>query len=70
MKMTSAGIDLAKHVFQVYGVDARGKAVLRKKLGRAKMTEYFINLPPCSIGMGRAAARITGRASCPRWGIP
>lgn len=51
MKMTTVGIDLAKNVFQVHGVDAQGKAVLRKKLDRSKMMEYFINLPPCLIGM-------------------
>src|SRR5476649_2516357 len=51
MKITTTGIDLAKNVFQVHGVDAQGKAVLRKKLDRSKMTEYFANLPPCLIGM-------------------
>lgn len=51
MKITTAGIDLAKNVFQVHGVDAQGKAVLRKKLDRSKMAEYFMNLPPCLIGM-------------------
>jgi len=44
-------IDLAKNIFQAHGVDAQGKAVLRKKLDRSKMTGYFINLPPCLIGM-------------------
>lgn len=46
MKITTVGIDLAKNVFQVHGVDAQGKAVLRKKLDRSKMTEYFVKLPP------------------------
>ena len=51
MKMIAAGIDLAKNVFQVHGVDAQGKAVLRKKLYLSTMMENFINLSPCLIGM-------------------
>src|SRR5471030_3460897 len=51
MKITTAGIDLAKNVFQVHGVDAQGKVVLRKKLDRSKMVEYFVKLAPCLIGM-------------------
>ncbi|MFC5474608.1 IS110 family transposase [Paraherbaspirillum soli] len=51
MKITTIGIDLAKSVFQIHGVDSHGKAVLRKKLSRAKMLEFFIKLPPCLIGM-------------------
>ena len=51
MKITTAGIDLAKNVFQVHGVDDQGKAVLRKKLDRSKMVEYFVKLAPCLIGM-------------------
>ena len=51
MKITTAGIDLAKNVFQIHGVDAQGKAVLRKKLDRSKMVEYFVKMPPCLIGM-------------------
>jgi len=51
MKITTIGIDLAKNVFQVHGVDGHGNAVLRKKLDRVKMAEFFIKLPPCLIGM-------------------
>ena len=51
MKITTIGIDLAKNVFQVHGVDDRGHVVLRKKLDRAKMAEFFIKLQPCLIGM-------------------
>jgi transposase len=49
--MTAASIDLAKKVFQIHGVDARGKAVLRKQLKRGEMVNFFANLPPCLIGM-------------------
>ncbi len=51
MKITTIGIDLAKSVFQVHGVDDHGKAVLRKKLDRSRMFEFFIKLQPCLIGM-------------------
>jgi hypothetical protein len=51
MKITTVGIDLAKSVFQIHGVDARGKAVLRKQLKRGEMVNFFVTLPPCLIGM-------------------
>ncbi|MGJ9420667.1 IS110 family transposase [Massilia sp. CMS3.1] len=51
MKITTVGLDLAKQVFQVHGVDAQGTAVLCKKLERSKVLEFFVNLPPCLIGM-------------------
>lgn len=51
MKMTTIGIDLAKNVFQLHGVDAQGKTVLRKQLKRDQMAVFFANLAPCLIGM-------------------
>ena len=51
MKMTTIGIDLAKNVFQVHGVEAHGKAVLRKQLKRKDVLSFFANLEPCLIGM-------------------
>lgn len=51
MKITTIGIDLAKHVFQVHGVDEHGKAMLKKQLKRDQMAAFFANLPPCLIGM-------------------
>jgi len=51
MIITTIGIDLAKNVFQIHGVDAHGNAVLRKKLDRSKMAAFFIRLQPCLIGM-------------------
>ncbi len=44
MEITTIGIDLAKNVFQVHGVDAYGKVVLRKKLARSTVPEFFIQL--------------------------
>jgi transposase len=51
MKITTAGIDLAKNLQQVYGVDERGKAVLKKQLKRSQVFSFFVNLRPCLIGM-------------------
>lgn len=51
MKVTTVGIDLAKNVIQVHGVDERGRAVLRKQLKRERVLAFFANLPPCRIGM-------------------
>jgi transposase len=51
MKVTTIGIDLAKNVFQVHGVDERGKPVLRKQLKRKDVVTYFANLERCLIGM-------------------
>lgn len=51
MKVTTIGIDLAKVVFQIHGVDEHGKVAVRKQLKRAEMSSYFANLEPCLIGM-------------------
>lgn len=51
MKITTIGIDLAKNVFQIHGVDAKGNVVLRKVLKREQMAAFFANLPVCLIGM-------------------
>jgi transposase len=51
MKVTTIGIDLAKNVFQVHGVDERGKAVLRKQLKRKDVAAFFARIEPCLIGM-------------------
>ncbi len=47
MKITTVGIDLAKNVFQVHGIDEHGKAVLKKQLRRDQVATFFVNLPPC-----------------------
>jgi len=51
MKLTTVGIDLAKNVFQVHGIDERGKVLLKKQLRRDQMATFFVNLLPCLIGM-------------------
>ena len=51
MNITTIGLDLAKSVFQVHGVNERGKAALTKVLRRAQVMPFFAQLPPCLIGM-------------------
>jgi transposase len=51
MQVTTIGLDIAKNLFQVHGVDGRGRAVLRKRLTRAKVLPFFANLPRCVIGL-------------------
>ena len=51
MKITTVGLDLAKSVFTVHGVDEHGKAVLRKTVRRGKLLELFAQLPACVVGM-------------------
>jgi transposase len=51
MEIRTLGIDLAKRVFQLHGVDVKGNVVLKKRLGREALLSFIANLPPCLIGM-------------------
>ncbi len=51
MNTKRVGIDIAKQVFQVHGVDYQDKVVLRKQLRRSQMLSFFATLPPCLIGI-------------------
>ena len=51
MKVMTIGLDLAKNVFQVHGVNERGVAVLRKQLKRDQLVPFFARLEPCLIGI-------------------
>ena len=51
MKVTTVGLDLAKLIFTIHGVDVHGKVVLRKTVRRAKLLEVFAQLPACVVGM-------------------
>jgi transposase len=51
MKIAIVGLDIAKHVFQLHGTDAAGKAVLRRKLRRAEVVPFFANLHHCIVGI-------------------
>ncbi len=49
--VTTVGIDLAKNVFALHAVDARGRVVLRRNVRRSQLSEVVAQLPPCLIGM-------------------
>lgn len=51
MKITTAGVDLAKNVIQVHGADDHGKAVMKKPFKRSQVLPFFARLEPCLIGM-------------------
>jgi transposase len=55
MQVTTIGLDIAKSVFQVHGVDERGRVVLRRRLARGQVPAFFANLPPCLIGLEACA---------------
>jgi transposase len=51
MQVVRIGLDLAKYVFEVHGVDSLGKAIVRKTLRRDAVAHFFANLPRCLVGM-------------------
>ena len=51
MKITTIGVDLAKSVFQVHGVDEAGATVLQKRLRRKQVLAFFAQIPACLVGM-------------------
>ncbi len=51
MEIITIGLDLAKNVFQVHGVDKTGEVIVRKALRRAQVLPFFAKLAPCLVGM-------------------
>ncbi len=51
MAVKVIGLDTAKHVFQVHGADGAGRAVLKKRLRRAQIADFFGSIPPCVVGL-------------------
>ena len=56
MTIIRIGLDTAKHVFQVHGVDENEQAVLRRQLRRSEMAKFFSKLPPTRIGLEACGA--------------
>jgi transposase len=54
--VTTIGLDIAKSVFQVHGIDAAGKVVIRKQLKRGRVLPFFMKLPPCLVGVEACAS--------------
>jgi transposase len=55
MQVTTIGLDLAKHVFQIHGIDAAEKVVIKRHLRRSQVMSFFEALAPCLIGMEACA---------------
>src|SRR6476661_7155872 len=55
MQITTIGLDIAKNVFQVHGIDAAEKVVVRKQLRRGQVMAFFKDLAPCLVGMEACA---------------
>ena len=55
MHITTIGLDLAKHWFQIYGVNAAGKVVARRRLRRTEVVAFFRRQEPCLVGMEACA---------------
>jgi transposase len=54
-EVITIGLDIAKSVFQAHGVDGAGAVVIRKRISRSKVLEFFADLPPCLIGIEACA---------------
>jgi len=50
-KISVVGLDLAKNVSQLHGINDKGEAVLRKRLSRSQVKKFFARLPPCLVGI-------------------
>src|SRR3954463_4812664 len=56
MQITTVGLDIAKNLVQVHGAHAQGRAVLKRKLARGKVLEFFATLPACLVGLEACGA--------------
>ena len=54
-EISTIGLDIAKNVFQVHGVDEKGKVVARRQLRRGQVLKYCAKLSPCLIGIEACA---------------
>ena len=54
--ISTIGLDIAKSVFQVHGVDAAGQVIIRHQLRRRQVVEFFQKLPPCLVGIEACAS--------------
>jgi transposase len=67
-KITTLGIDLAKSVFQLHGVDEAGREVLRRQVRRAQLPQVLAGLPPCLIAMEACGGAHYWGRRCQEWG--
>jgi len=60
-EIATIGLDIAKSVFQVHGIDAAGEVIVRRRLSRARVMPFFAKLPRCVVGIEacNGAVRLT-----------
>jgi transposase len=63
MHITTIGLDLAKRWFQIHGVDAAGKVVVRRRLRRTEVVAFFRKQKPCLVAWRPARRRTIGRGN-------
>jgi len=51
MEISTIGLDLAKNIFQIHGINAQGEPVVRKALRRSQMLPFFAKIQPCLVGI-------------------
>ena len=68
-EVSTIGLDIAKSVFQVHGADVDGAVVIRKRVSRAKVLEFFSTLPACVVGIEACPSAIIGAVSSGRSAI-
>ena len=56
MQITTIGLDIAKNVFQVHGIDRDDKVIVRKQLRRSQVIRFFQELAPCLVGIEACAS--------------
>ncbi len=67
-EVITIGVDLAKNVFRVHGVDADGAVIVRRQLRRTQMLAFFKKHPPCLVGMEACAtSQSLGAATDRTW---
>ena len=65
MSISMIGLDTAKSVFQIHGVNETGKVEIKRKLRRSELIAFFEKQESCTVVMRPVAPRITGRACSP-----
>ena len=68
--IATIGLDIAKSVFQVHGVDNDGKVVIRRQLKRRYVLAFFEKLQPCLVGIEACARHTIGHASYRHLALP
>ena len=70
MNTATIGLDIAKNVLQVCGVDQHGKPMLQRKLRRSEVLRFFAKLPPCLVGIEACHSSHFWAVSCCGWVTP